>query len=54
MTIGKKLYAGFGLIVGVLAFLSLVNIITGYMVKSALNTYRVALESKSTLESVRN
>ena len=54
MTIGKKLYAGFGLVLAVLAVQSLVNIITGYMVKSALNTYKVALESKSTLESVRN
>ena len=54
MTIGKKLYAGFGLILAVLAVLSLVNIITGYLVKSALINYKVALESKSTLESVRN
>ncbi|HKW62829.1 MAG TPA: methyl-accepting chemotaxis protein [Candidatus Acidoferrum sp.] len=54
MTIGKKLYAGFGMILGVLAVLSLVNIITGYMVKSGLNNYKVALEGKTTVESVRN
>jgi len=30
MTIGKRLYAGFGLILVILAILFLVNIFTGY------------------------
>src|SRR5690242_19087124 len=54
MTIGKKLYAGFGLILGILAVLFLVNIITGLVEKSARNNFKVALDSKSTVESVRN
>jgi methyl-accepting chemotaxis protein len=53
MTIGKKLYAGFGLILVILGVLFLVNIITGMVEKSASNTYKMALESKSTVESVR-
>ena len=35
MTIGKRLYAGFGLILVILAILFLVNIFTGYFEKSA-------------------
>jgi methyl-accepting chemotaxis protein len=54
MTIGKKLYAGFGLILAILGLLFAVNIITGLMQKSAGNKFKVALESKSTVESVRN
>jgi len=54
MTIGKKLYAGFGLILGVLAVLFLVNIITGLVESSARSKFKVALDSKSTVESVRN
>jgi methyl-accepting chemotaxis protein len=54
MTIGKKLYAGFGLILAIIGFLFLVNIITGLKQKSSSNDFRVALESKNTVESVRN
>jgi methyl-accepting chemotaxis protein len=53
MTIGKKLYAGFGLILGILAVLFLVNIVTGYLEKSARNNASMAVESVRTIESVR-
>jgi len=54
MTIGKKLYAGFGLILAILGVLFVVNIITGLVESSARNNFKVALDSKSTVESVRN
>jgi methyl-accepting chemotaxis protein len=53
MTIGKKLYAGFGLILVILAILFLVNIFTGYLEKSARNGASMALDSVRTVESVR-
>jgi methyl-accepting chemotaxis protein len=53
MTIGKKLYAGFGLILGILGILLVVNIITGLVEKSARNNANMALDSVSTVESVR-
>src|SRR6266568_3548250 len=53
MTIGKKLYAGFGLILAILAALFLMNSITGYLEKSARNNANMALDSVSTVESVR-
>src|SRR5499425_1756149 len=46
MTIGKKLYAGFGLILGILAVLLVVNIITGLMASKTLDSVRM-------VESVR-
>src|SRR5215470_14770760 len=46
MTIGKKLYAGFGLILGGLAVLLVVNIITGLMASRTLDSVRM-------MESVR-
>ena len=54
MTIGKKLYAGFGLILAILGVLFVVNIITGLVESSARTNFKVALDSKSTVESVRN
>src|SRR5579864_2002899 len=54
MTIGKKLYAGFGLILGILAVLFLVNSVTGYFEKSARDNASMAFDSKSTIESVRS
>ena len=54
MTIGKKLYAGFGLILAILGVLLAVNITTGLVEKSALNNSSVALDSKGTIEAVRN
>ncbi|HVH59406.1 MAG TPA: hypothetical protein VM709_03700, partial [Candidatus Sulfotelmatobacter sp.] len=53
MTIGKKLYAGFGLILVILAILFLVNIFTGYLEKSARSSASMALDSVRTVESVR-
>src|SRR5206468_338102 len=53
MTIGKKLYAGFGLILGVLVLLFLVNIFAGFKEKSARTDASMALESVRTVESVR-
>jgi len=54
MTIGKKLYAGFGLILAIFCVLMMVNIISGLVAKSARNNAGMALESKTTIESVRN
>jgi methyl-accepting chemotaxis protein len=53
MTIGKKLYAGFGLILAILGVLMIVNIISGFVAKSARNSATMALDSKSTVELVR-
>ena len=53
MTIGKKLYAGFGLILVILAMLFLVNIFTGVLEKSARTSAGMALDSVRTVESVR-
>src|SRR5690348_7252156 len=54
MTIGKKLYAGFGLILAIFCVLMIVNIISGLVAKSARNNAGMALDSKTTIESVRN
>jgi len=53
MTIGKKLYAGFGLILVFLSALFIVNIITGFKERSARADATGALESVRTVESVR-
>jgi len=53
MTIGKKLYAGFGLILVILTILFLVNIFTGYLEKSARDSASMALDSVRTVEAVR-
>src|SRR2546430_3338678 len=53
MTIGKKLYAGFGLILGILVLLFLVNIFAGFKEKSARTDASTALLSVRTIESVR-
>src|SRR6266581_2908403 len=53
MTIGKKLYAGFGLILGILLLLFFVNLFAGWMEKSARTNAGTALESVRTIESVR-
>src|SRR5213082_1569896 len=54
MTIGKKLYAGFGLILAIFCVLMMVNIISGLVAKSARNNAGMALDSKTTIEAVRN
>jgi len=53
MTIGKKLYAGFGLILAILLVLFVVNIIAGFKERSARADATAALESVRTVESVR-
>src|SRR5438093_2619820 len=53
MTIGKKLYLGFGLILVFLSVLFIVNIITGFKERSARADATAALESVRTVESVR-
>src|SRR5512137_250599 len=54
MTIGKKLYLGFGTILGILLLLFFVNIGAGLRERSASKDASTALESKSTIEDVRN
>ncbi len=53
MTIGKKLYAGFGLILAILSMLFIVNIIAGFKERSARADASMALESVRTVEAVR-
>jgi methyl-accepting chemotaxis protein len=53
MTIGKKLYMGFGLILAFLSVLFIVNIFTGLKERSARADATAALESVRTVESVR-
>src|SRR6266478_8130847 len=53
MTIGKKLYAGFGLILAILSLLFVVNIIAGWKESSARRDEGAALESVRTVESIR-
>ena len=54
MTIGKKLYLGFGVVLGILSLLFVVNIIAGIRERSARASASVAFDSKTTLELVRN
>jgi methyl-accepting chemotaxis protein len=53
MTIGKKLYYGFGAVLVILVALFLVNIIAGLKESSARKDASTALESVRTIESVR-
>jgi methyl-accepting chemotaxis protein len=53
MTIGKKLYAGFGLLIGFLGVLLIVNFISGYLEKTARTNASAALDSVRLVESVR-
>jgi methyl-accepting chemotaxis protein len=53
MTIGKKLYAGFGLILAALSVLFIVNIFAGWKESSARRDASSALDSVHTVESVR-
>ena len=53
MTIGKRLYVGFGVILGILGLLFLVNIIAGFREQSARKDATAALENVRTIESVR-
>ncbi len=53
MTIGKKLYLGFGTILGILLLLFFVNFAAGLRERSARKDSSTALESVRTIESVR-
>ncbi|HEV2194644.1 MAG TPA: HAMP domain-containing protein, partial [Candidatus Acidoferrum sp.] len=53
MTIGKRLYIGFGAILAILALLFLVNLGTGLKEQSARKDATLALENVRTIESVR-
>src|SRR3984893_12003327 len=53
MTIGKKLYAGFGSILVILVALFVVNIVAGLKEQSARGDASNALQSVHTIESVR-
>ncbi len=54
MTIGKKLYAGFGAVLGVLLILFVWNTIAGFKGRSASNDFSMALDGVQTIEFVRN
>ncbi len=53
MTIGKKLYYGFGAVLIILVALFVVNIITGFKERSARADATTALDSVRTIEAVR-
>ena len=53
MTIGKKLYAGFGLVLGILVLLFITNWIFGWKEGSARKAASTALQSVQALEAVR-
>src|SRR5277367_1082353 len=53
MTIGKRLYLGFGVILGILGLLFLVNIGAGFKERTARKDATSALENVRTIESVR-
>jgi len=53
MTIGKKLYAGFGLLLGGLLILFIVNILAGWKESSARKDASLALDGVRTVEAVR-
>jgi methyl-accepting chemotaxis protein len=53
MTIGKRLYLGFGVILGILGLLFIVNIVASLRNQSARNDAKAALDNKGTIESVR-
>jgi methyl-accepting chemotaxis protein len=53
MTIGRRLYLGFGMVVSILLVLFFVNLITGWMQSSARTDSKAALGNMRTLEAVR-
>src|SRR5215471_7926479 len=54
MTIGKKLYLGFGAILAILLVLFLVNTFAGLRNRSARNDATIAFDSTRTIGAVRN
>ena len=53
MTIGRRLYIGFGLIVGILVALFIVNMFAGLRERSARADAKASLDNKGIIESVR-
>jgi methyl-accepting chemotaxis protein len=53
MTIGKKLYVGFGSILAILVILFMVNIVAGFKERSARSDASMALANVRAIESVR-
>ena len=53
MTIGKKLYFGFGTILGIILLLFFVNIVAGVKQSSARKDAKAALDSVTSIEDVR-
>ena len=53
MSIGKKLYAGFGLVLGILVVLFIFNTVAALRQRTARSDSKTALESVQTIESVR-
>ena len=53
MTIGKKLYMGFGAILAILLLLFIVNSFAVSRERSSRNDSKLALENMGTIESVR-
>jgi methyl-accepting chemotaxis protein len=53
MTIGKRLYLGFGAILIILGLLFIVNIVAGFREQTARNEASAAVENVRTIESVR-
>src|ERR1700686_4568777 len=53
MTIGKRLYLGFGVILGILGLLFIVNIVAGLRERSARADAKSARENIRMIESVR-
>jgi methyl-accepting chemotaxis protein len=54
MTIGKKLYLGFGCILAILLLLFIVNTFAGFRTRSASNEFTISQDSTHTLETVRS
>jgi len=53
MTIGRRLYMGFGLILGILGILLIVNLFTGFLQKSARTSAGNSIDSLGIVENVR-
>jgi methyl-accepting chemotaxis protein len=53
MTIGRRLYLGFGSVVGTLLLLFIVNLLASWKESSSRNDFSAALDNKGILESVR-
>ena len=53
MSIGKKLYAGFGMVLAILAVVFLANLYSALRTRSSLSDSKIALDGRQTIEDVR-